>query len=617
MGRRLLSDARGNVAMIFGLSLPVMVLMTVGGVDIHRASTVRVNLQDALDASALAAARSPYTDPADIQRVGMAALRANLSNYPNVILKENETTFILNEDQVVVADAKVDVKTMVANIFLPPYGQFMDDYLPVAAHSEVNRSSKNLEVSLVLDITGSMAGSRITALKTAAKDLVTMVVQDLQTPYYSKVALVPYSMGVNLAGWVNTARGTPETFIGISGAEWIQGQIRDISGITRANPGVITSNGHGLSTGDHVWISGVEGMTQINNRAYRVVRINNDRISLEFWNGSGWSTLRTRSSDGYSSYSRNGQIRKCLQWDCSVVVSTTGNHGLNDGDTVYIDNVGGMTQINNRGYQIEVVNPAKYAIGVPGANWGEYSGGGRSWCGQYGCQWRVYRNPSGNLRWLEASSCVAERTGSQAYTDAVTNAAARAQFNYSGTSANRCPTAPIIPLSSDREGLKAAIDNFAVAGSTAGQIGAAWGWYTVSPNFNSLWPASAAGPYRDPNTLKAVILMTDGEFNTPFCSGVIARDAGPGSGSAADYINCNAANGDPFDQTIALCTAMKAEGVIVYTVGLEVASGGGAERVIRDCASSSRHVYLPASGADLTEAFKAIGRDITRLRISK
>ncbi|HAJ03857.1 MAG TPA: pilus assembly protein TadG, partial [Brevundimonas sp.] len=77
----------------------------------------------------------------------------------------------------------------------------------------------------------------------------------------------------------------------------------------------------------------------------------------------------------------------------------------------------------------------------------------------------MFRNPYGQLTWFEASSCVAERTGSQAYTDAVTNAAARAQFNYSGTSGNRCPSDVIVPLSSDREGLKAAIDDFAVAGS--------------------------------------------------------------------------------------------------------------------------------------------------------
>ena len=76
LARRLARDVRGNVAMLFGLSLPVLILMTFGGVDIHRISTVRVNLQDALDAAALAAARSPYTEDEDLQRVGLAALKA-------------------------------------------------------------------------------------------------------------------------------------------------------------------------------------------------------------------------------------------------------------------------------------------------------------------------------------------------------------------------------------------------------------------------------------------------------------------------------------------------------------------------------------------------------------
>lgn len=610
-------DRRGNVALIFGLSLPVMVLMTVGGVDIHRASTVRVNLQDALDASALAAARSPYTDPADIQRVGMDALRANLTNYPNIILREDKTTFVLNEDQVVVAKGSVDVKALVANIFLPPYGQFMDDYLPVGAHSEVNRSSKNLEVSLVLDITGSMAGSRIRDLKSAATELVTMIVQDLQTPYYSKMAIVPYSNSVNVGSYANSARGTPTGSVNISNAVWTNDVTRSISGITRANPGVITSNGHGFSTGDYVWIDQVVGMTQINDRAYRVVRINNNTFSLEFWNGSSWSTLRTRSSDGYSTYSRNGRIRQCLQWDCSVVVTTSSNHGLSDGDSVYITDVRGMTQINNTGYEITRLSNTTYSIGVTGASWGTYTSNGRSWCGQYGCQWRVFRNAVGNLRWFESTSCVSERTGAQAYTDATPTSAARVGFAYAGASGNTCPDAQLMPLSSDRAAILNMINDLPVVGSTAGQIGTSWGWYTVSPNFNSLWPSSAAGAYGDPDLLKAVIIMTDGEFNTPYCSGVIARDAGTGSGSAADHIFCNATNGDPFEQTLASCAAMKAQGIIVYTVGFQVASGGGAERVIQNCASTSAHVYLPASGADLSEAFKAIGRDITRLRISK
>ena len=105
--RRLAGDVRGNVAMLFGLSLPVLILMTFGGVDIHRMSTVRVNLQDALDAAALAAARSPFTADEDLQRVGLAALRANLQAYPNVTLEEDQTSFTLNDEDVVVADARV------------------------------------------------------------------------------------------------------------------------------------------------------------------------------------------------------------------------------------------------------------------------------------------------------------------------------------------------------------------------------------------------------------------------------------------------------------------------------------------------------------------------------
>ena len=130
LARRLARDVRGNVAMLFGLSLPVLILMTFGGVDIHRISTVRVNLQDALDAAALAAARSPYTEDEDLQRVGLAALKANLQAYPHVTLEEGLTSFTLDDEDVVIADARVQVKTLVANIFLPPYGQMMDDYMP-------------------------------------------------------------------------------------------------------------------------------------------------------------------------------------------------------------------------------------------------------------------------------------------------------------------------------------------------------------------------------------------------------------------------------------------------------------------------------------------------------
>lgn len=621
---RLAEAQRGNVAMIFALALPALVLMTLGGVDIHRASTVRVNLQDALDAATLAAARSSYTTDAELTAVGLAALKANLQAYPDITLREDRTTFTLNSEQVVIASSVVDVKTLVANIFLPPYGQFMDDKLPVGAHSEVNRSSKNLEVALVLDITGSMSGSRITALKDAANDLVDMVVQDLQTPFYSKMSIIPYSMGVNLGSYANTARGALTGGRTISGASWKTGTARSISTITQASPGVITTTAnHGYATGNFVWISGVNGMTQLNDRAYRVVKVNNTRFSLQRWNGSAWAAVATRSSDGFNSYSSGGTIQPCQVSDCSVVVTANG-HGLTNGDYVYISGVNGMTQINNGttvpGYQVANVTTNTYSIGYNGASWGAYSSGGTSWCGQNQCQYRVFINADGNLRRLESSTCVSERTGTNAYTSTYVSTS-KVGLNYPASTNNRngnsCPESELRPLTSSRSTLHTLIDDLEIGGSTAGQIGMAWGWYTISPSFNAMWPSSSAGALNDDDIVKSVIFMTDGEFNTPYCSGVIASDAASGSGSNSDHINCAATNGDPFAQTLALCTAMKAQGIIVYTVGFSVAAGGQAANLMASCATGPDYAFLPASGADLSDAFKAIGRDITRLRISK
>ena len=616
LGRRLAGDVRGNVAMLFGLGLPVLILMTFGGVDIHRMSTVKVNLQDALDAAALAAARSPFTEDEDLQRVGLAALKANLQAYPNVTLEEDQTSFTLNSEDVVIADARVQVKTLVANIFLPPYGQLMDDYLPVGGHSEVDRSSRNIEVALVLDVTGSMAGQRIKDLKSAAKELVDIIVQPVQSPYYSRLALVPYSMGVNLGSDANAARGAPIGATNISGAVMnLAGTPKTITGATDDRPVVITAASHGFSNDDVVWITGATGMTQLKNKAFRVR--NKTRNTFELYTLSGYRV------DGryYDDYTGNAKVQRCQNNDCSIVF-TSNNHGLSNNDYVYFSDVGGLRDSDND----SVVNGRFFLVGnattntftiepSDGQGITPYTSGGKAWCAQQGCTWFAFENMYGNLQAHRISTCVTERTGPNAYTDAAPSGSPVGR-NYPGSS-NPCLDAEVQPLTSNKNALKDAIDDYDVEGSTAGQIGIGWGWYMVSPNFNSLWPSNGAAAYNTADTLKAVIIMTDGEFNTPYCSGVISRDAGSGSGSNSEKIDCGASNGDPFDQGRAMCAAMKARGVLVYTVGFQITAGGNAANMLQACASTPANFYLPASGGDLSEAFAAIGRDITQLRISK
>jgi Flp pilus assembly protein TadG len=208
-GRRFASDRGGNVAVIFALVLPLLIMITLGGVDISRASTVKMNLQDALDAATLAAARSQFVEDDEITEVGIASLQANLAPFQDITLLPGQSTFRLDpETGAVVANAVVSVKTLVASIALPPYGQILDDQLPVRAHSEVLRSNNRIEVALVIDNTGSMEGAKLTATKAAAIDLINRLeAADSRSIEENaiKISLVPFSMTVRVhQGGTNT-----------------------------------------------------------------------------------------------------------------------------------------------------------------------------------------------------------------------------------------------------------------------------------------------------------------------------------------------------------------------------------------------------------------------------
>src|SRR5690606_35259560 len=156
-----------------------------------------------------------------------------------------------------------------------------------------------------------------------------------------------------------------------------------------------------------------------------------------------------------------------------------------------------------------------------------------------------------------------------------------------------------------------------VSGSTAGQIGIAWGWYMLAPNFASLWPSdNRPVDYRTPETMKIAVIMTDGEFNTAHCNGVVARESGWDAGMRrhvvpdSERINCPADNGDPFQQASRLCDAMKAQGITVYTVAFDVPPNSQAASFMQSCASGSSNAYLASSGAQLQQAFADIGASI-------
>ena len=75
---------------------------------------------------------------------------------------------------------------------------------------------------------------------------------------------------------------------------------KTITGITQANPGVVTSASHGFSNGDTVVISGVVGMTQVNGKRFTVASVATNTFQLKDIDGANVNTT------SYTAYSSGG-----------------------------------------------------------------------------------------------------------------------------------------------------------------------------------------------------------------------------------------------------------------------------------------------------------------------
>lgn len=613
---RLRRDQRGAIAVQFAFLAIPMAVVVFALVDLGRISLQRRQMQDALDAATLMAARSTATTDADLDKIGDAAFVAEIDGL-NLGLTGKDSTFKAGTDNHILGSATATLKPIIANLWT-------NKDFTVTATSDVVRSSKNLEVAVVLDITGSMSGSRITDLKTGASDLVDIIVKDVQTPFYSKVAIVPYSNSVNVGAYADAVRG-PVPVRSITGAAWAASAAKTITGVSKADDAVFTSNNHGFAVGDTLYITGLNGVANLtanNNKFYVIKDKTNNTFTLDGFktsdNSSWWS-----SSSGYTS---GGTATKCTTAGCSLVITTNPAHGFISGDQIAFAGMQGLTALNGTKQTITSLSTTTFDTGVYGPGKSAYTSGGTATCDTStnpGCTNFVFTNASNYQVTRQLSSCVSERVDGEVYTDAAPSTVFTGRvYPAPKNSGNECLSADaaIMPLSTDRTALKAKINSLTIGGSTAGQIGFAWGWYMVSPNFGYLWPNASQRPaaYKTKDLMKVVVLMTDGAFNTPYCKGVIAKNATNGSGSNDDHINCNATNGNPFAQTKKMCDEMKkaAYDLTIFTVGFDV-DDNDAKDVLNYCATDKDRAFFPATGSELKTAFKSIAQEISSLRIAK
>ena len=610
--KRFRRDESGAFLVLFAVLALVLIATSGAVVDFTYMQTARSRAQNALDAAALALQSRISTD-------NNATLISKAQSMMTERLADNAITATVNTATVDTTNGKLAFQ---ASVRVPTAFIQLVGIKSITAQltSEVTKGSKNLEVSASLDITGSMAGTKITDLISATNTLIDLVVQTSQTPTYSRMAIVPWAYAVNVGStYANSVRGTPIAGATISSATWMSGSAKTISAInTNSTASLTTSSNNGFTTGDYIWISGITGgweMTGLNNRIFKVGSttsatkfrlLNTDGTAV---NTSGWNSFSTSGSP---------RVTKCLNSSCQVLVTTSSAHNLSAGDTVYISGTGVSALDAVHPTSVGTVpNTISYYLTDETAATLSYStaSSGSSYCTYYSCTYLYFQNAStywnaGYELW-QVNHCATERT-TDAYTD-VAPSTTSLGFNYT-SGGTECVNQVIQPLTTNKTTLHNLANSLTAGGSTAGHLGLAWGWYMISPNFGYLWPTAPAS-YSSSNLIKAVILMTDGEFNVQYCNGVMSADSI--NGNDWDHINCNAPNGDSKTQATALCAQIKAQShTTLYTVGFDLGTDTAALDFLQSCASDPTDFFRADTGTDLTNAFKQIAQNLNSLRLS-
>lgn len=179
-----------------------------------------------------------------------------------------------------------------------------------------------------------------------------------------------------------------------------------------------------------------------------------------------------------------------------------------------------------------------------------------------------------------------------------------------------CTVRPVTAMTSTKSTLINAINAMDAGGSTVIPAGLAWAWRLISPS-----PPFAEGvAYDDEKTIKAIILLTDGQ-----------NDVGGGMSnhnhsyfSAYGYAqsghlgstNCYQAEATLNAKTATLCTNIKDKGIRVYTITFQL-NNASIKDLMRNCATEPKMYFDSPSNSQLDTIFADIASGLSDLRISK
>lgn len=201
----------------------------------------------------------------------------------------------------------------------------------------------------------------------------------------------------------------------------------------------------------------------------------------------------------------------------------------------------------------------------------------------------------------------------------------------------------VTPLSQDRSALISQINSLKPRAGTAIHLGMKWaaalldpstrpllGGMTGADQIDSAFRNSRPADYTAEQTLKTIVLMTDGEnssssrisssyyansshwnhWNNHNFNGYLYRYVNYYQRPYWYYQKYTNSKGNQLLNSV--CNAAKAQGIIIWTIGFEVTNNGA--NVMKSCASSDSH-FFRVEGIEISSAFSSIASQLNQLKL--
>jgi Flp pilus assembly protein TadG len=578
--RALLPDRRGNVAMMFALTLVPISIAAGAGLDYWRAVLVRQQMSEALDAAALAVGSTAGLDSAHATIVANTYFNANykvdrtayggptvsVSNYDN----QNGTVTITASDTMPTT-VMAAAGQMYAKLF---GGAVWGQSLNVSTATTVVWGQSKLWVALVLDNSGSMADSgKMTALISSSQALLTTLQNASSTPGDVQVGIVPFVSVVNVG----------KSNVGASWLDWTDWEAAPALNVTS------TSNGTAIADG-------------------YVIPKNN--IKFDAYGTGDDCPFTTSSSGGVSQDSPFGYYCTTSSTNNAANVTKSKNSA---GVWVSPIPAAGICPSENSG-QYSIDHWVRYyngcwAVSKVTGKTIQVSSGSSATCGGFSTsncsctgsgsakvcktqQWKHTWTPNNHSTW---NGCIIDRNqDNDIQNTQPSGTSGMPPANITGT----CLNATVTPLGYNWSSLNTQIGNMQAAGSTNQAIGVANGWQMLTPGNPYGTPAVPA------NTARYIILLSDG-LNT--------QDRWWGNGSSENTTDDQSID----DRENKACAAAKADGVIIYSLYVNINNSDGNSAPLSNCATDSSKYFVLSSSSQIAGAFAAIAQQITNVRVSK